>query len=201
MNFKKLLFSLLILFTTLATGCSKDVILEGDSSIQHVFFDEDTSNLLNYNFKISDLNNIDETLINQKYLYSTIPDNKYVAVVIFNSENASMNQYLVKKDESVDLTLPKDSSFILSLHANRTIAYRWNIKNSLNSGLIPFKDHTWLKIPLPKSAEVTYGDNYDRQNFYFKPTKSGNEKIVMRYEHQYKHRNEFFEITFNIKIE
>ena len=59
MSLKKSIFSLLIIFLVLATGCSKNVLL-----------DDQNSNLLNYNFKIADLNNIDETLSNQRYSYS-----------------------------------------------------------------------------------------------------------------------------------
>ena len=49
-------------------------------------------------------------------------------------------------------------------------------------GIIKFKNRSSIEIPLPNSLKNTTGSNFDRQNFYFKPIKVGNEKIVMRYE-------------------
>jgi len=190
MSLKKSIFSSLIIFLVLVTGCSKNVVI-----------DEKKGNLLNYDFEISDTQNIDETLINQKYCYSTHIDKEYIAIVTYKSKNASMRQYLISKDGIIDLTIPKDSDFIISLHANRTIAYTWNIKNNLDNGVIQFKNRSWIDIPMPESEKGKTGVNYGRQNFYFKSIESGNEKVVMRYEHETEKRNEFFEVTLNIKIE
>jgi predicted secreted protein len=193
MGFKKftlgLLILFLILFLVLARGCSK-----------HVLIDEQNTKLLNYNFKIANLENIDKTLSNQRYSYST-NIKKYVAVVTYQSKNASIKQYLINNDGTVNFTVPKDSHFIISLPANRIITYTWNIKNNIDNGVIKFESRSWIDIPMPRSERGTVGMNYDRQNFYFKTIKSGNEKVVMRYEHQTEQRSEFFEITFNIKIE
>lgn len=190
MSLKKSMLSLLIIFSVLVMGCSKNVLL-----------DEQNSDLLNYNFKIVDLKNTDKTLSNQIYSYSTNIDKKYVAVITYKSKNASLNQYLINKDETVDLTVPKDSYFVISLPANRTITCTWNIKNSIDNKVIQFENWSWIDIPIPKSEKASTGVNYDRQNFYFKPIKAGNEKVVMRYEHQTEKQNEFFEITFNVNIE
>lgn len=189
MNSRTFSFSLLIILTMIVTGCSKNVLL-----------DEQDSNLLNYSFKISNLKDIDKTLSNQKYSYSTNIDNKYVAVITHHSKKASINQYLINKDGKVDLTIDKDSNFIISLPANRTITYTWNIKNSMDTGIIQLDNRSWIDIAIPKSKNGYDGVNYDRQNFYFKPIKAGNEKIIMRYEHGTEQRDEYFEITLNIEI-
>lgn len=189
MSFRKSILILLILLVII-TGCSKNVI-----------FDEQDRNLLNYNFKIVDLKNIDKTLSNQKYSYSTNIDKKYVAVIIYQSKDASISQYLVKKDESVDLIVPKGSLFIVSLHANRTIAYTWNIRNNIDNGIIKLENRTWIEIPLPNSEKGKSGANYDRHNFYFEPLKLGDEKLVLRYEHHTEQSDESFEFTFNIEVQ
>lgn len=189
MSLKKSILGLLIIFLTLATGCSQNVLLN-----------EQNSKLLNYNFKIADLKNIDNTLSNQKYSYSTNIDKNYVAVITYQSKNASINQYLVNKNGTVDFTVPKGSLFIISLPANRTITYTWNIKNSIDNRIIKFENRSWTKIPMPKSEKSASGVNYDRQDFYFRPLKAGNEKVVLRYEHQTEQTDDFFEITFNVKI-
>ena len=190
MSFRKPILYLLIIFLIIITLCSKNV-----------FLDKQNDKLSNYNFKITDIKSIDKTLSNQKYLYSTNADKKYVAVITYQSKVASINQYLVDKDGQIDLIIPKGSLFIISLHANRTIAYTWNIKNSIENGIIQLQDRSWIEIPLTKSEKGKDGTNYDRQNFYFKSLKSGNEKVVLRYEHKTEQNNESFEVTFNIEVE
>lgn len=190
MGFKKFTLSLLIVFLVVMIGCSKNV-----------FLDEQSSKLLNYDFKISDIRNIDKTLSKQRYSYSTYIDKKFVAVIIYKSKNASMQQFSINKDGTVDLTISKNANFIISLPANRTITYSWNIKNDIDSGIVQFENWSWIDIPMPKAEKGSTGTNYDRQNFYFKPLKQGNQKIVIRYEHQTEQRDEFFEITLNIKIQ
>lgn len=190
MGLKKSTVSLLILFLAIMTGCSNNVLLN-----------EQRDRILNYEFKISDTKNIDKTLSKQRYSYSTDIYKKFASVVTYKCKNASMKQYLIKEDGTVDLTIPKDSNFIISLPANRIITYTWNIKNNIDKEIINFENRSWIHIPMPKSSENTDGVNYDRQNFYFKPLKSGSQKIVMRYEHETEQRDESFEITFNIIIE
>ncbi|MFL0247282.1 hypothetical protein [Candidatus Clostridium stratigraminis] len=190
MKFNKYFFVFIVILVTIPLiGCSKQVLLN-----------ESNSNLLNYNFKITNLKNIDKTLSNQKYGYSTDPNRKYAAVIIYQGKKASMNQYLVNKSDIVNLNIPKDSFFIISLHANCTIASSWNIKNNIDNGIIQFQNRSWIDIPMPKSEKGKPGLNYNRQNFYFKTLKLGSQKIIMRYEHEVEEIDEPFEINFNIKI-
>lgn len=190
MKLKKTILILGIMCCALMMGCSKNVLL-----------DEENSELLNYDFKIENMMNVDNTLSKQTYCYTKCVDKKYVAVIIYNSDTASMNQYAINKDGTVDITIPKDCGFILSLPANRTITYTWNIKNNFENGIIEFEDRSWIYIPIPRFEQKSIEINYDRQNFYFEPIKLGNEKLVMRYEYERGQRNKFFEITFNIKIQ
>ena len=163
--------------------------------------DEDNSNLLNYNFKISDYKRIDNTLSNQNYAYSSSVDKQYIAIIKYNSKNASIEQYLINDNDTLDLVVPKESNFIISLYANRIISYTWNIKNELNNDIIEFENRSWIEISAPKSYKGQDGLNYDRQNFYFKSIASGKQELVMRYEHQVEEREDFFLLTLNIIIE
>lgn len=86
-RFKKFIFSLLIIFLVLISGRSRQVIV-----------DRQNSKLLNYNFRIVNVKNIDKTLSRQRYGYSTNIDNKYFTVATYKSKNASMKQYLVNKN-------------------------------------------------------------------------------------------------------
>lgn len=185
---KKYLFSLLIVFLAFTTGCTQNVLL-----------DEHNSKLLNYNFRIANLKNIDKTLSKQRYSYSTNIDKECVAVIIYKSKNAAMKQYYVDDyGGNVDITVPKDSKFIISLHESCTITYTWGITNNIDNGVIKLKNRSWIEIPMPKSERGKCGENFNRQNFYFEPLKSGSEKIVMRYEHETLSEQPYKEITFNI---
>ena len=196
MRLKKFISILLIMFIVLITGCSNNVLI-----------DEQNIKLLNYNFNIADLKDIDKTLSNQRYSYSTNINKKYVAVVTYQSKNASITQYLINKDGTLDLNVLKESHFIISLPANQTIAYTWNIKNSIDNGILQFQNRSLIDIPMPESEKGKIGEGYGRENFYFKPLKAGNDKIVLRYEHVADPTQinqlvgSFFEITININIE
>lgn len=189
MSFKKSIIYLFIIFTALMMGCDQNVLL-----------DEQSSKLLNYNFKISNLTNIDKSLTKQRYSYSTDISKKYIAVIIYKSKDASMKQYIVSKDETINLTVPEDSNFIISLPANRTISYTWNMEDTLNNGEIQLENRSWINIPIPKSEKNISGTNYDRQNFYLKPIKSGNGKITMIYKPNEKLDSNSFRFTFTINI-
>lgn len=180
----------------IVVNCSKQVIV-----------DPQNSKNLNYDFIILNANCIDKTMSTQKYGYDG--SKEYIAIVTYkpitvitnHSKNAEMKQYLIDNNGTLNLSIPRDSKFIISLYANRTIMYTWNIKNNINNGIIKYINRSWIVIPTPISEWGYKGIDYDRQNFYFQPLKSGNEKVVMRYEHQTQQRKQFFEITFNIKIE
>ncbi len=186
MSIKKYVLCILLVISMFVIGYQNN---------EHINSDYSFSN----DFTILDIDDIDKTLSNQIYAEQ---DNEvgYVAVIEYKSNNASMKQYPVKNGGIISLTIPKDSKFIISLYANATVAYTWNIKNNLNNEVIQFENRSMIDIPGPASEEIKYGASKARQNFYFKTIKSSREKIVMRYEHQSEQRNEFFEITFNIMI-
>ena len=188
---KKIYIFLLTIVTFLfMAGCSN-----------HVLIDEQNSKLLNYNFKISNSKKTDKILSNQRYVYTTKIDSTYAAIITIQSKNASIKQYLIETNGSLNLTIPKNCDLIISLPKNSTVAYKWNIMSNIDNGMIKFEHCSKIEIPIPRSEKGECGTNYDRQNFYFKPLKSGDEKIVMRYEHETLSSQPYKEITFNIKVE
>lgn len=190
MNYKNSIFILILTLLLFIIGCSNNVML-----------DEENSSLLNYDFKISNDEKIDNILSKQQYSYSTSTDKKFIAVIIYDSENAYIKQYLTNNNETLDLSIPKNSNFLISLPANQTIAYTWNIKNDLKNNVIKFENSSLIKINTPKSEKGKDGVNYDRQNFYYKSIESGNQNLILRYEHQTEERDDFFDINLNIIIE
>lgn len=186
MRFKKCITGLILMFLLLAAGCAKNTVIKEQDS---------------YNFKIEDLKNMDNILSSQKYLYSTSVNKKYIAVITYKSEDAVVKQYLVSRDKEIDLNIPKDSSFVISLPANQTIAYTWNAKNDINREIIRFENRSLMDVASPKPPKDSTGVSYARQNFYFGSLKSGSEKLVMRYEHKTEWREDSFQIQFNIKVD
>lgn len=167
---------------------------------KHVFVDKYNDKLLNYNFKISNFNKEDKILSRQRYAYTTRLVEKYIAVIIVQSHKASIKQYLIKNNEVLNLSIPQNCQFVISLYANRTITYTWNIKNNIDNNIIKLESRSWIDIPTPISERGYKGTSYDRQNLYFKSLKTGNEKIIMKYEHITKKDSEPFNITLNINI-
>ncbi|MDT8717758.1 protease inhibitor I42 family protein [Clostridium sp. 19966] len=170
-------------------------------SLKQVYFDDKDSNHVNYDFRISNLKDMDKSLSRQSYYYTVSSDKVYIALITYKENKASMKQYLVNENGSIDLTISKDNNFIISLHANSTIAYTWNIKSSLNNKVIKFDKKSSISIPTPKSDYGKDGVNHSRENFYFNTLNAGSEKIDLRYESKVRKNSEFIDITFDINIE
>lgn len=187
---KIFLEALALVLLLMIRGCSMGTTTE-----------EQETRLLDYTFEIKDTKAVDSILSDQKFIYSTNTEKKYAAVISYKLDVASLKQYPVENSGTVDLTIPKGSNFILSLPANKTIAYTWNIKDENAEESVRFENRTWIEVDSPKPPKDSTGVDYSRQNFHFRALKEGNTKIVMRYEHQTEERNEYFEITFNIKIQ
>ncbi len=142
----------------------------------------------------------DLVLQKQKYLKSDRSDESYVAVIVYHNNEAEMKQFLVENKGTINITVPKDSNYIISLPANSTVAYSWNRKNEINDRVVAFDQQSWTENPMPKKDMGKVGVSYARQNFYFHTKEKGKEKLIMRYEHLTEQREEFLEVTFHIKV-
>lgn len=155
---------------------------------------------LKYNFGFGNIDKLDKLLSNQRFNYSTDINKKYISVILLEKNTAYVEEHIVTDGGTTDITIPQNTNFIISLHANNTIAYTWNIKNNLDADTINFGKKTKISIPTPLFKPRTDGDNYDRENLYFKSLNKGNEKLVLRYEHEEGQNTQFFESTLNINI-
>lgn len=155
---------------------------------------------LKYNFAFSNIGKLDKLLSNQKFNYSTDINRKYISVILLENNTAYVEEHIITDGGATDITIPQNTNFIISLHANSTIAYTWNIKNKFNTATIDFIKKTKISIPKHLFKPRTDGDDYDRENLYFKSLNKGNEKLVLRYEHKEGQTAQFFESTLNINI-
>lgn len=155
---------------------------------------------LKYNFGFGNIDKLDKLLSNQRFNYSTDINKKYISIIILENNTAYVVEHIVTDGGITDITLPQNTNFIISLHANSTIAYTWNIKNKFNTATIDFIKKNKISVPKPLFKPKTDGDNYDRENLYFRSLNKGNEKLVLRYEHREGQTTQFFESTLNINI-
>ena len=157
-----------------------------------------------YSFKITEKDNLKSVLSKQKYYYTTDSDKKYISVITCKSDTAVMNQFLTKNGDVIELEMPYDSTVVISLPANRTIAYGWSLDNMNDNSLLQPYDYSWIKITRNIIGIIKDGENYDRQNFYFKASGAGNEDFTVRYQNmsdQSMENEDCFEINFKITMQ
>ncbi|MCM1988224.1 protease inhibitor I42 family protein [Oceanirhabdus seepicola] len=190
---KKLFIILLIMFFLLSIGCG-----QSQNQIQ-----KDVKKLLEYDFSYNDISKINNKLCNQKYSYTTKANKKIISVITLDNGKAHVKEYEVFEDGVIDIEIPS-KQFIISFHANSTVLYTWNIKNSNDlkmNEIIEIKNKDKIKIPF-ESNDVD-GENYDRENFLFEAKKEGTQKIIFRYEHSENSealKDEYFEIIINLTV-
>lgn len=155
---------------------------------------------LSYEITKEEYEEWDLVLMKQKYISSTQADERYAAVFIYSGNEGELKQYLIENDGNINITVPAESKYVISLPANSTVAYSWNIKNEMNDRIIVFDQLTQTENPMPKKDIGKVGVSYARQNFYFHSKESGIGKLVMGYEHVTEQRDDTIEVTFHIKI-
>lgn len=153
-----------------------------------------------YNFKINDPDKIEETLQQLHYKYSDNINKRSIAIAVFDKHEGIMNEYEVANGAVININIPKGENFVISLPANKTIEYTWNITNKLGINVIEFQNRSWIPIYSTPILKDAAGTSYDRQNFYFESINIGSENIKMKYAHQSEARDEFFEFTIKVTI-
>lgn len=169
-------------------------------SPKRIIVSNSSSPPLKYNFGISNIDKLDKLLSNQRFNYSTDINKKYISIILLENNTAYVEEHIVTDGGATDITIPQNTNFIISLDANSTIAYTWNIKNNFNTDTIDFIKKTNIFVPMPLFKPKTDGDGYDRENLYLKSLNKGNDKLVLRYEHKEGQNTQFFESTLNINI-
>lgn len=171
---KKVIFSILILLITLIII----VYYNNNRSITSTKKD-----LLTHNYEIS-------TDSNFKNLYLVTSDNNH-----FN-----FKKYSVKENETLEITIPKNKEFIISLHANLTIAAKWNLGH--DSNILKFKKVDWIELNKTKYKDIIHaptGYSLARQFFYFNSKNKGNEVLTFVYKHNTEDE-EYFKFDIKIKV-
>lgn len=149
----------------------------------HVLVDVPDTAKLDCNFRIWNLRKIDETLKKQRYAYTTTIGKAYIAAVIYNGHSAALKQSLLRSGETKELTVSKDAKLVLSFPASSTVAFTWNLKKEDHPEILRMERSSRIAVFHREKVNVTGGD-YGRQNFYFRPLKTGTDQLTFRYEPQ-----------------
>ncbi|MDD3224538.1 MAG: protease inhibitor I42 family protein [Clostridium sp.] len=174
----KLIAILGVFFILFATGC--------DSSFLH-------KNKISNN-----VDAIDKFLDNEKFHFSKDINKKIIYVVFSKSNENTINEYSITNNYVLNITGKPNEELVISLPANNTVAYTWNIKSNINNSILLLQKKSKMKpINIPSNK---IGLDYTRENFYFKLIKEGNQTIKLKYEHINSPRAENFTITINLSI-
>lgn len=146
--------------------------------------------------------NVDDTdkfLIDKKFDISTDSNKRIVYIASPESDENIFDRYEISNNGIINVNVELGKKFVISLHANRTIAYEWNIKNNIDNSILNFEKKTKFYVPV-KNKEKSIGMDYSRQNFHFKSLNKGNQNIVLMYEHIGSSRPDYFKITINVNV-
>lgn len=164
---KILIYTLLFSFSLSITGCNN--------------INKKASSTLGNN------SNVDDILNNYNFKISKSIDSKIIYIAFLNARNLSLKDYEVTNGKTINITCRSNEKFVVSLHANSTIAYSWNTNNDFNNSILKFEKETKIaglgNYKNSKNTKNTIGTSFRRQNFYFKPLKNGNTKLSFKYCH------------------
>lgn len=103
-----------------------------------------------------------------------------VYIIRYEPPITKFEHYKLNKNENLDLVIPKDTEFTVSLYSNSTRPYKWKINQGIDSKIIEYKGNNVIE---PHDFIFTSKKGYSsrRQNFNFKAKAVGNEKFVLKY--------------------
>lgn len=91
---------------------------------------------------------------------------------------------------------------VISLHANATIDYKWNVENAAGSNAIEvinisFHENTSI---IDYFRTIRDGENNQSQNIFLRTFDLGNEDLLLTYKHNTLNNQEAFNIKVNISV-
>lgn len=188
-NFRTNLLRIFIIFIfTLGAFVVKATITSSLTNTEYFKF--------SYNSEIE----IDSKLEKQRYTYAVDASKKYITVIVLYANQAVGKEYMINNGGATNINVPKGYDFIISLHENSLIGYKWTVCNQPDLGLVELYKDTKIQIPNLKGISQM-GMNNDRRNFYFKAKDRGMEEMRLKYEHVLDNSSEYFVTNLKVEIE
>ena len=141
--------------------------------------------------------------IKHHYYVNATNGTKNVYVIVKDGWLLKFKKYNINKNGSISIKIPKNSEFILSLHANVTIAYNWEILSNSEPSIIEYLGGSYVE---PPEYNIHFrqlkGESPRRQNLWFKSLNKGSSNLSLRYRHIETPQDEYnYDITVNLIIE
>ncbi|WP_291579346.1 hypothetical protein [Clostridium sp. UBA6640] len=138
-------------------------------------------------------------LENHKYL-NPIDSSENIYIIIDNKGLLKFHQYNINNDDSINITIPKSSKFIISLYENSTITAKWDIINELNPNVIKFIEYKKIN-PFEINPKKREGQSNSRKFMYFQLGNEGEGIINLGYKHIDENEDNYYtKVRLNIKI-
>lgn len=181
---KKICFVVIIILVTLF-GCSSNSIDNND---------------------LDEYSKFDNMLKGLQYSKSINSEIKPVTIISYNTEDLSVvsnKEYYIKENNSIDISLGDDCSFIISLPRNPTVTYSWDMLNLGENSLVELKNISSVDLPFKwnvNNINTPEGVGVTRQNFYFSVLDKGSQSIRFEFRSTAYESFDNFKITININI-
>lgn len=149
--------------------------------------------------KYENQSQIEQIIKEYEYDISLDINKKYLYLILINEGSIEFKKFLFSKNETVDINVPNESNFILSLRAERMIPYEWEI--SYNSNYLELSEKKWIHVGNLKSNKDKEGMSSERQFFYFTALNKGQSIITLKYDHLTLTVDDYFKMKVRIKVE
>jgi hypothetical protein len=145
-------------------------------------------------------NNFNTTLENFSYKTSDKDNTTLAYIIIINNKDLDIKGYNINNNGVLNINVPENKCFIISLMSNRTITANWDFGVNKNNNLKFERDYLLnVNNPKNKSKQITYGFSDARHNFIFNTLIKGTGKIMMQYKHDKTHELfNNFDININV---
>lgn len=134
---------------------------------------------------------------NYQYSISKDVDKKIVYAILLKGDKLHIIDFIIEKNDIINLEVSENSIFAISLHSNASIAYSWKIENINDVSVIKYRNKEIIR---PKTHDNKIGISSRRQNFYFEALKKGTSMIVMEYSHNREKNNENYRFFISVNI-
>lgn len=138
-------------------------------------------------------------LENHKYI-NPIDGSENIYIIIDNKGLLKFHQYNINNNDSINITIPKNSKFIISLYENSAITAKWDIINELNPNVIKFIEYKKIN-PFEINPKKRDGQSNSRNFMYFQSGNEGEGTINLGYRHIDENEDNYFtKLKLNIKL-
>lgn len=121
-------------------------------------------------------------LAKHHYYVSATDGTENVYVIVKDGWLLKFKKYNINKNGSININIPKNSAFILSLPANVTRSCTWEMLNTPSPNIMKYLGNSYVEPPKYKIHFTQLkGESSSRQNLSFKSLDKGTDKLDLSY--------------------